>query len=52
MPMGTIMSSLARARQRLRHELVEYGRENGLLTRPKQSKVASKHENDLEEDQI
>ena len=37
MPMGTIMSSLARARQRLRHELVEYGREYGLLT-PHQSR--------------
>lgn len=31
-PMGTVMSSMSRARQRLRHELVEYGREHGLLT--------------------
>jgi RNA polymerase sigma-70 factor (ECF subfamily) len=30
-PMGTIMSALSRARQRLRHELVEYGREHGWL---------------------
>jgi len=30
-PMGTVMSALSRARQRLRHELVEYGREHGLL---------------------
>lgn len=30
-PMGTVMSALARARHRLRHELVEYGREHGLL---------------------
>lgn len=32
-PMGTVMSALARARQRLRHELVEYGRDRGLLKR-------------------
>jgi RNA polymerase sigma-70 factor (ECF subfamily) len=32
LPMGTIMSALSRARQRLRYELVEYGREHGLLT--------------------
>lgn len=32
LPMGTIMSALSRARQRLRHELVEYGRDKGLLT--------------------
>lgn len=31
-PMGTVMSALSRSRQRLRHELVEYGREHGLLT--------------------
>lgn len=30
-PMGTVMSALARARRHLRHELVEYGREHGLL---------------------
>jgi len=30
-PMGTVMSAMSRARQRLRHELVEYGREHGLL---------------------
>lgn len=30
-PMGTVMSALARARRRLRHELVEYGRERRLL---------------------
>lgn len=30
-PMGTIMSALARARQRLRHELVELGRDRRLL---------------------
>lgn len=30
-PMGTVMSALGRARRRLRHELVEYGRERGLL---------------------
>jgi RNA polymerase sigma-70 factor (ECF subfamily) len=37
MPMGTVMSALSRARQRLRHELVEYGREHGLLA-PEQSR--------------
>jgi len=31
-PLGTVMSALSRSRQRLRHELVEYGRERGLLT--------------------
>jgi RNA polymerase sigma-70 factor (ECF subfamily) len=31
-PMGTVMSAVSRARQRLRHELVEYGRDHGLLT--------------------
>jgi RNA polymerase sigma-70 factor (ECF subfamily) len=30
-PMGTIMSALARARQRLRHELVEFARDRRLL---------------------
>jgi RNA polymerase sigma-70 factor (ECF subfamily) len=30
-PMGTVMSALSRARQRLRFELVEYAREQGLL---------------------
>ena len=30
-PMGTVMSALARARRRLRHELVEYGRDRRLL---------------------
>jgi RNA polymerase sigma-70 factor (ECF subfamily) len=37
LPMGTVMSALSRARQRLRHELAEYGREHGLLT-PEQSR--------------
>jgi RNA polymerase sigma-70 factor (ECF subfamily) len=36
LPMGTVMSALSRARQRLRHTLAEYGREHGLLT-PEQS---------------
>ncbi|MDA1052395.1 MAG: sigma-70 family RNA polymerase sigma factor [Planctomycetota bacterium] len=44
-PMGTVMSSLARARERLRHQLVEYGREHGLLSRPQTGKAAP-HENE------
>jgi RNA polymerase sigma-70 factor (ECF subfamily) len=38
LPMGTIMSALSRARQRLRHELVEFGRDNGLL-KPSQTRT-------------
>jgi len=30
-PLGTVMSSLARSRQRLRKQLAEYGRQHGLL---------------------
>ena len=32
-PMGTVTSALSRARQRLRHELVEFGRDRRLLKR-------------------
>lgn len=30
-PLGTVMSSLSRTRQRLRKQLAEYGRQHGLL---------------------
>lgn len=39
-PMGTVMSALSRARQRLRSELVDYGREHGLLSKGRDKKQA------------
>lgn len=40
-PMGTVMSSLARARQRVRHELINKGREQGCFCRHEKRQKAS-----------